>query len=361
MSILPKEPWFREHSIKGIACPVYGFWNSIHTDGGKENVNNLTASICQQYGMTHFIRPARKAKWGGHIERFLGTVAQRLKEVLGASFSDPGERDDYPSEALARMTIEEARDWLATYLWGEYHNSYHSGIGMTPMEKYAEGLLMRERQIGGGAPRYCSNPARLRRDVLPLKLVTVQDYGVRYNNLTYYDPAIEYWRFNPHPQKKKFEVRQNPNNVNFLLFYDPIEKKDIRIPLRREVPRAYGEQDMTEAREYCRSQGWDISEDAIFRARSRLDEIEKTAVAATKKEIRAKSARLEEQKSRQREASRSDTHPVAKGDLPPTEVRVVVDTDPAAVSADMLISNGKRSKVVKLRRPNVDLSSIKLL
>jgi putative transposase len=356
MSILPKDDWFAVHDISGLECPISGFWNAIHTDGGKENYNNLVAKFCGLYHVEHQLRPKKKAKWGAHIERLLGTVAGRLKEVLGASFSNSEERGDYPSEKKATKTLEEARDWLATFLWGEYHNADHDGIGMPPMLKYAQGLLLRERALGGGAPRLCGDPERLRRDLMPMKYVTVQKYGVRWGYLTYYDPVLDYWMYNPHPKNEKFLIRRHPDFVRWVFFLDPVENEYVAIPLSREVIRPYSEQDIKEGIAYCRDQGWDVSEDAIFRARTRLDEIEKTSEIKTKKERRKKSKKYEAQQVRKREARCSQ--PVIPTDHNST------NGSPIAISANDagIVPFADESHVPSLRpRPRSDLSKIKLM
>ena len=52
---------------------------------------------------------------GAHIERLLGTLLRGLHELPGATFSNPGERGNYDSQARAVMTLGELERWLTEW------------------------------------------------------------------------------------------------------------------------------------------------------------------------------------------------------------------------------------------------------
>jgi putative transposase len=233
-------------------------------------------------------------------------MEEQLKEVLGATFSNPTERGDYPSDEKAVLTREDAERWLANYLWGEYPNQKHDGIGMTPLEKLAEGQIMSRRKLGGGEPRICTNPKRLRIDLLPIEYVAVHDYGFQIDYRRYYHPLLDYWIYNePHRQHI---IRRNTDMISYVDFFDPRINDYEPIPLSRVLRQEYTEEEWRDAKEYCRQKGYPLNEDAIFRAREELDKIQ-TEAQWKKKQAgrRTNERRVEAERRREREKRRSDS------------------------------------------------------
>lgn len=306
--ILPKDAWLAERGITDIHNPICGFFPVLHTDGGPEHDNHLIDEFCSEYHIDHYFRAQDKPNWGGHIERHLGFVADELKNVLGAAFSNAEERGDYKPTAKAVMTLEESERWLAYLLWGKYHHTPHSGIGgLTPLEKEAEGLLLARDHLGGGAPRVCGNPHKLRIDALPLYRVAIhRNYGIKVDHLEYRHPILHEWMGKPRPDGEKHLVRKHPLLASELQWLHPIKKVYFPIPLASVPPRDFAEFELSEAKKYCDQLSWTRNHDNVLRAIRELDEIERTAERKTMFARRLKERRTQAELARQRERRRPD-------------------------------------------------------
>jgi putative transposase len=83
------------------------------------------------------------------------------------TFSNTAERDTYPSEAKAAMTLAEVEKWLATFLVDVYQERPHSALGISPRERYEQGILGEGNRAS--YPRRCLDETRLRLDFLPFE------------------------------------------------------------------------------------------------------------------------------------------------------------------------------------------------
>lgn len=352
MAILPKDEWFAARGITGLRNPFYGIPHVQHMDGGSEHDNQHIAYVAQEWGISTIFRPKHKASWGGHIERLLGTLAKKLKEVTGATFSNPDEQEEHHPRALeAVMTMADAESWLTTFFFEEYPNTEHSALGCSPIEMLAHGQLMTASHLGGGAPRICTNPQKLKRDVLPMKEVTVQEYGVRWDYCEYSDPAIDYWRFNPHPKGKKFIAHRDPKQINSILLLDPITKEHVEVPMKREVaPMTII--DLRLAKEYAEAEGWKLSPDTVLDAFQKRRNIEHSAKKTTLRARRAKERQHQDARTR---AIQNQQREPALRPMPANTNDVPVIPDPPAAELETN-SSGKAS--FTFRPDNVDLSKI---
>jgi hypothetical protein len=308
-SILPKDEWLAVRGMNDITNPVMGFMNSLHTDGGSEHDNNQILSFTKEYGIHTIFRPSNKPSWGGHIERLIKTVADELKDVLGASFSNPAEsKENHPSRGKAAMTLEEAERWAANLLWKEYHHVEHESLGISPIESYANGIIMTANRLGSGAPRLCSNPLKLRRDVLPMREVEVNPrYGIRWDYIEYCNGNLDFWRFNPHPEGKKFIARRHPKHANSVLFLNPLVGDYVEINMTREVA-PITQMEIDDAKDYVKAMGWQPSMSTVLRARDERAEIEREAKLKTMRARRKKERKYQD--GRFRELEGSQTEPV---------------------------------------------------
>src|SRR5690606_37462301 len=106
-------------------------------------------------------RPVAQPHWGGHVERILGTFSKEIHNLSGTTFSSTEERVNYDSEKNASLTISEFEKWLMTYIVNVYHKKIHSGIGMSPIQKFKEGLMGTNLIDGVGIPPKILNERRL--------------------------------------------------------------------------------------------------------------------------------------------------------------------------------------------------------
>src|ERR1044071_467183 len=167
-AILPKEAWLAERGIYA-PWPCWGFPDKVHADNAKVFRGSMLRRACQEYGIYLEWRPVKTPSYGGHIERLLGTLQNKIKTLSGTTFSNPEERGDYDSAKEAIMTLAELETWLATYIVEVYHQQLHSAIKTSPIKRYESGLLGSKDRPGRGLPPRALDEERLRLDFTPYR------------------------------------------------------------------------------------------------------------------------------------------------------------------------------------------------
>lgn len=66
---------------------------------------------------------------------------KKIHEIPGATFSNTADKGNYNSEEQAVMTMHELEKWYLDFVVNVYHCTEHSSLGMTPKEKFYQGLL----------------------------------------------------------------------------------------------------------------------------------------------------------------------------------------------------------------------------
>src|SRR5450631_1822345 len=96
-AVLPKEAWLLERKIQA-EWPISGVPQCVHADNGSDFKGEALRRGCEDYGIRIDFRPPGRAHFGGHIERLIGTLMQRVHTLPGTTYSNPLERGDYRSE-----------------------------------------------------------------------------------------------------------------------------------------------------------------------------------------------------------------------------------------------------------------------
>lgn len=303
-SILMKDGWLQAHGI-GARWDVWGKPRTVMADNDKTFRCATVTQSAREHGINLEWRPVREPRWGGHIERLLGTLNKEVQTLPGTTFSNPLVRGDYKPHKEAELTFSELEKYLAEYICGIYHVDFHEGIRRTPISKYESGLLGDGVIPGTGFPEHEKDPLRLQLDFLPMKRPTVQADGITVNGITYYDPLIDPWIHSIDPatgKKRKFICRQDPRDISVLWFLDPEKNCYFRIPYRNPEHPSITLWEYREVRAQLRTEGLGtINETMIFDTYERLERIrheasERTQAARTavqKKKVNARKAKTE--------------------------------------------------------------------
>ena len=99
--VLSKTEWPAERGLQ-LAWPMQGLPGCIHLDNGAEFHSRALKRGCQQHGIRIDYRPPATPRFGGHIERLMGTLMKRVHALPGSTFSNTVERGKYPPERRAR-------------------------------------------------------------------------------------------------------------------------------------------------------------------------------------------------------------------------------------------------------------------
>ncbi len=288
-AILPKDTWLARHDI-ATPWPVGGVLDTVHADNAKEFRGSMLRKACEEYGMTLHWRPVGRPHFGGHIERLLGTLNSEIHTLPGSTFSNPMARGHYDSEQHAALTLSEFERWLAILIVEVYHQRLHSELGITPLQKYEEGIFGTNERPGRGMPERLLDERQLRLNFMPYTERTVQPHGIVLDEIQYYDDVLKPWIHSTNPRettgkrKRKFIVRRDPRDISRLYFYDPELKQYFEIPYRNTTHPPISVWELREVRRKLKEEGrQSVNEDLIFDAYNRLRVLEAAAVHATKK------------------------------------------------------------------------------
>jgi putative transposase len=218
--------------------PIRGRPEVIEMDNAKEFTGKMAQLACANFGIHLKIRPVRKPHYGQYIERFNGTLAERFKDLPGATGANVVERQDKNPEKTAALTLSE----LTKLFWmmiDEYQNEVHTTIGMTPLEKYS-GYFFGPNGQKHRPPETFVDDLDLRLNWYPVTYRTVQRYGIRVEHLDYYSEALE-WLVRNRRDFGKVEIRQNPFDVRVIYVKHPdprteaggidkLDSADVRAP-----------------------------------------------------------------------------------------------------------------------------------
>lgn len=290
-AMLPKEAQLAKMAISA-EWPVWGIPAKVHADNAKEFRGSMLQRACQQYGITLEWRPVARPHFGGHIERLLGTLLKEIHSLPGTTFSSIKERDDYDSDRTATLTLSEFESWLTTYITNVYHRRIHSSLGMSPLDKYREGIFGKGDTRGTGLPPKPASEIRLRLDFMPYVERTVQDYGVVIDDVHYYSDVLRRWINASEPEhpkvKRKFLFRRDPRDISVIWFYDPELNDYFQIPYRNTSHPAISLWELREAKRAAAPTALDEeAERAIFEAYEHMRRIEEEARGKTKAVRRA--------------------------------------------------------------------------
>lgn len=318
-AILPKDLWLARHrealkrvvkdldvDMQELEWPVWGMPVKLKADNAREFDGEMLKGVCALYNIDQEFRPVLNPRYGGHIERLNGTMSTDLHTLPGTTFSSPGARGDYDSEGRALMTMEALEVWLTAYFLGAYHNRIHGALGMKPLKRWEQGLLegtelypptgMKDR-IGGDAAD------RLRADLRPFFMATVQRDGVKHDGLTYMGKELRQYVLAKDSERpgssREFLFRYDPRDVSRIFFLDPDQDRYVEIRCRQPNFPSISVWELRATKRYAKKQRLRADDDRSILAAYRMMAAVVEAEAATTKEVRRTA-----EKRRQRDRSR---------------------------------------------------------
>jgi putative transposase len=308
-AMCPKREYLAALGVAGT-WPVWGAIGTVHCDNAKEFRGKVLERACKDNGINLAWRPVKVPRYGGHIERMMGTLAKELHKLPGTTFSNPKERKGYDSMAEATLTMKELERHLVEFFVNVYHQRVHTQLGMSPLRRWEMGLAGDETKPGLGLMPLPQDPMRLLLDFMPSEERTVQPYGLQIDEIQYYapelDPHINAMDPENNKRKRLFTVRRDPRDISKVYFFDPTDKRYCVIPYRDIGHPAMSLYELKEVRRRLLEEGvQNVDERLIFEA---LDKMRTRVAEAAHK---SKSARRQAQRSPAREAPRDSKPPSA--------------------------------------------------
>jgi len=131
-AVYDKTVWLNEREID-VSWPVAGLPEVLHCDNGAELRSRALASACREYGIKLQFRPPATPRFGGHIERLIGTMMGAVHLLPGTTFSNVKIKGGYDAEGRATFTLRELEKWIAIEIAGKYHHRIHSALLRPPV------------------------------------------------------------------------------------------------------------------------------------------------------------------------------------------------------------------------------------
>ena len=272
MTGLPKEQWLAERSLE-LDWPMFGLPKALHLDNAAEFHSVALSRGCERYGIGLEYRPPGRPYFGGHIERYLGTLMRRIHGLPGTTYSSPEKRGRYRSAAKATMTMAELERWITLEIAGRYHHFVHRGLHAVPFRLWKR-----------AAPRLpkseISDPARFMLDFLPAETRKIGREGFQIGRVRYWDPVLS----RLFPFGTQVLVRYNPRDLSKVFVPAPEGLEYLSIPYAdlRRPPMTLAELDRSRAILTAKGDA-SPSEDRIFATMEEQRRIENAAAKSTRK------------------------------------------------------------------------------
>jgi len=136
-AVYDKTSWLQERGIEH-PWPVAGLPSVLHCDNGAEFHSRALKTACREYGIKLVYRPPATPRFGGHIERLIGTMMGAVHILPGTTFSNTKAREGYASEERAVLSLRELERWLAAEITGVYQRRIHSALLRPPLAIWQE-------------------------------------------------------------------------------------------------------------------------------------------------------------------------------------------------------------------------------
>lgn len=323
-AVLPKDEWLMLHKVDA-KWPVWGIPKTIHVDNGPDFRSSNFRQSCLMHGIHLEFRPVKQPRYGGHIERMLGTLLKEMHGVPGTTFSSVKDRDGYDSEKKAVMTKSEFETWLVTLICKVYHQRLHAGIGMPPLRQWEIGIFGNAEVQGCGVPPRPVDRLTILLDFLPSFRRTVQTFGVTIEGMTYYSEALRPWINSTDPdhpkQKREFIFRRDPRDISTLWFYDPVIKQYFQIPFADLAMPSMSMWEHHQVKEKLKRDGVsNINEREILLG------ITEMRTQIKESEEKTKKARRMSQRRKEHERKISPAHPIPSASPPSAPMSLPQDT-----------------------------------
>lgn len=272
-----KEKILHQYNIDGD-WNIFGIPRIIGVDNGADLVSSDMQRVCDEYEITLMKRPVARPQFGAHVERVLGIINQEVHNLAGTTFSNIIEKGTYKSDKEAMYTLDELKEWLIHYIVNIYHKKYHSGIEMTPEQKYMQGLMGDDENAGiGYLPSMIDNIEDVKISLLPTEYRTVQKDGITLDGIGYYSDVLRHWigKTDSEKSKIKHKIKRDPLNIQKIYFYDTELKEYFEIPYRKLSAPVMTLWDLYAVKKHLKDRKiTNYNEDDIFEAYEQLSKIE---------------------------------------------------------------------------------------
>jgi len=209
-AVYDKTAWLKERGINA-SWPIAGLPETLHADNGADFRSRAFVRACHDAGIKTVWRKIGVPRYGGHIERLIGTQMGAVHLLPGTTFGDPEERADYDSTREARLTLRELERFVAWEIAGRYHQVVHSTLRRPPVAVW--------REHEGATPlRMSADRMRFWVSFLPEQERTLRPDGIHLHGLRYWSPALT---ADVGRQDDKLLAKYNPRDLSRVFVRRP--------------------------------------------------------------------------------------------------------------------------------------------
>ncbi len=223
-AVAPKREWLNALGYD-LEWPVHGLPETLHVDNGREFHSAAFRRGCDLNGIDTIYRPPATPRFGGHVERLIGTLMRRVRLLPGNTYSDFLRARPHQAEKRAALTLRDLGSFLIEDI-GRYHRRIHRALGTSPLAAWE-----RHWSAHGATPRLPPDQRRFRLDFLPLQRRVVGREGIELFGLRYSCSALEL----EVDIGRQRVVRYDPRDLSSVYLEQP-NCPHLRVPLRD--PRA---------------------------------------------------------------------------------------------------------------------------
>lgn len=202
--VCDKRHWLESLGVDA-AWPMSGKPKVLFLDNASEFKSEALRRGCEQHGIKLSYRPLGRPHYGGIVERIIGTVMQRVHELPGTTFSNPGQRGGYDADKMSALTLTELERWLTLAVAG-YHGSIHGSLNQTPAARWYEGVR------GFGAQPGVAHPTAFLIDFLPVIRRRITRTGFVIDHVHYFANVLKPWVAR-RDREEKFIIRRDPRDI----------------------------------------------------------------------------------------------------------------------------------------------------
>jgi putative transposase len=210
-AVFPKT-WL-QGSSSGIDWPMYGLMKSIHSDNGREFHGQAFRRGCDLNGIDTIYRPPATPRFGGHIERLIGTFMRRTRLLPGNTYSDMLGHRPRSAESKATLTLGDYRLFLTEEI-ERYHNRVHRTLGSSPRSAWERSW---KRSRGVESPSLPKSRDRFLMDFLPVRTRVVTREGIEIDGLRFSHGSLQ-GEINPNVKRV---VRVDPRDISRVYLETP--------------------------------------------------------------------------------------------------------------------------------------------
>jgi putative transposase len=312
-AILPKENWLKERKLDGAKWPIWGTPTKVHADNAKEFRGTALTRGCAEYGITLENRPKGQPQYGGNVERSFRTFMVATQRLKGTTFSNVAKKLEYDSVGKAIMTVAEYEKWFAIYITYRYHHKKQRGIDHPPINFFEKLIKGSDTHPPIGLPEAINDPRRLLMDFLPFTTRTIQQDGVAFEKIQYWDDVLRKWLgakdLTDPKEGRKFIFAYDPRDLSTLYFLDPDSNEYFPIPYRNRAHPPMSIWELAAAQKWLAEDPTrKTNESMIFQGVERMRSLEASAEIQTNK-TRRTSARKKHWGSTQQAAAKENNRP----------------------------------------------------